>query len=103
MFMIFLLKIELVTFPQLLNLVQYLIGSVFISPTQDERHLTFHIFLSLLEESVCFSCEIDAFSGACLSLTLRLLAVVLHVCLSQGGADSISETFQCKDQVNQQL
>lgn len=103
MFMIFLLKIEFVTFPKLLNLVQYLIENVFISPTQDERHLTFHIFLSLLEESVYISCEIDASSRACLSLTLHLLAVVLHVCLSQGGADSISEIFQCKDHVNEQL
>lgn len=103
MFMIFLLKTELMTFPQLSNLVQYLIENAFISPTQDERHLTFHIFLSLLEESVYFSCEIDASSSTCLSLTLHLLAVVLHVSLSQGGADSISEIFQCKDQVNQQL
>lgn len=73
------------------------------SLTQDERHLTFHIFLSLLEESVYFSREIDASSSTCLSLTLHLLAVVLHVSLSQGGADSTSEIFQCKDQVNQQL
>lgn len=74
-----------------------------ISPAQDERHLTLHIFLSLLEESVYFSCETDAFSRACLSLTLHLLAVVLHVCLSQGSADSNHEMFQCKDQVNQQF
>lgn len=44
MFMIFLLKIQLVTFLQLLNLVQHLIESVFIFPTQDERHLTFTSF-----------------------------------------------------------
>lgn len=83
------------TFSQLLNL-QYLIENLFISPTQEERHLTFPIFLSLLEESVYISCGIEASSRACLSLTLHLLAVVLPVCLSQGGADSISEIFQCK-------
>lgn len=77
--------------------------NVFISPIQDERHLTFHIFSSLLGESVYISCGIDASFRACLSLALYLLAVVQPVCLNQGGPDSISEIFQCKDQVNQEF
>lgn len=103
MVMIFLLKIEFVALPQLLNLLQYLIENVFISLTQDEGHLTFHIFLSPLEESVYIFCEVDVSSRACLSLTLHFQAVVLQVCLRQGGAESISEIFQCKNQVNKQL
>lgn len=90
-------------FPQLLNPVQYLIENVFVSSTQDERHLMLHSYLFWLEELVCFPCEIDTSSRGCLSLALHLPATVLHVSLSRGDADSISEMFQCKAQVLQQL
>lgn len=91
-------------FPQLLNPVQYLIENVFFffSPTQDERHLAFHSYLFWLEELVYFPCAIDT-SRVFLSFTLHLPATVLHVSLSQGDADSISEVFQCEEQVMQQL
>ena len=83
--------------------MQYLIENVFVSPTQHERHLTFHSYLFWLEELVYFPCEIDTSSRACLSLTLHLPATVLHVSLSRGDADSTSEMLQCKEQVTQQL
>lgn len=90
-------------FPQLLNPVQYLIENAFHLGWKKQRHLTLHSYLFWLEELVYCHCETDTSSRACLSLTLHLLATVLHVSLSQGDADSISEMFQCKEQVIQQL